>query len=160
VSGKLDADGYIVCQALGEKHLGDKTEEDVDAVLRWAGYNWGPAALDALARYYAGWSVPEALDSLTREQLEELDLMLAVRGLVLTYVLPASKTRRVLLVEKLRQELQRLIAAWPATHRGGGTTVEAPAPAGGAAPSDLAASTLASDVGAWWSAWRAAVLAA
>jgi hypothetical protein len=115
VSGKLDADGYIVCQALGEKHLGDKTEEDVDAVLRWAGYNRGPAVLDALARYYAGWSVPDRLDGLARDQLEELHLMVGLRVLVLSYVLPAGEIRRLLVLEGLREELQRLIASWPNT---------------------------------------------
>jgi hypothetical protein len=116
VGGKLDAGGYIVCQALGEKHLGDKTEEDVDAVLRWAGYNRGPAVLDALERYYrSGWSVPDRLDDLTREQLEELDLMVRLRALVLSYVLPAGEIRRLLVLEGLREELQRLIASWPNT---------------------------------------------
>ena len=167
VAGKLQADCFIYCQAVGRKHFHGLTEDDPDVLLKWAGYRKGPLLVEALERYFRrGVRVPDGLQGAGREELEELALMLSMKALVLTRVLPLRECGRVLKLLSLRKELDRYIAsvaaaesaaaaaggegraAWP------GALAAAPSGSGEAVPAAGA------DPSAWWAAFAAAVRAA
>ncbi len=169
VAGKLDALCYVLCEAVGPKHFRGLTEGDPDVILRWAGYLKGPLLVEALERYFRhGVRVPDGLQGAGREELEELALMLSMKALVLSRVLPWRQSGRVLRLLSLIQELERYVAshaaaqsaaaaadggegraAWPGSLDGSARSGSGEAvPAAGAGPS------------AWWAAWTAALRAA
>jgi hypothetical protein len=171
VLDRLRADLFIYCHAIGEKHFYGLTEDDTDVFLKWVGYAKGPLMLEQAIRYFRGsWSVPERLDAASREDLEELALMLRVRAVVLVRVLPFPDCFRAHRLLSLTEELQSYIdsspgpelAACPAS--GGSGEARNPAKPG-EFPSDVQsaqgqAASLRVGTEGWWSAWRAAVLAA
>lgn len=120
VIGKLDAWVHIVCNAFGGGlKYWEQSEDDIDVILKTVGFLRGPHMLDAMLRYYTtSWAVPETLEGLSRDQLQELHCMVSMRATVLASVLPFNKLNRVLLLDALLQELERLIQAWPEQRAG------------------------------------------
>jgi hypothetical protein len=142
VAGRLDADVYILDEAIGEKAWYGLQEDDIDLFLKLYGYLKGPLMLEALLRYYtSGWKVPERLDGLTRGQLEDLALMLRIRTIVLARVLPFERLGGMLLMDQMIRRLDAALDAWP---KGGDC--------------GLLADLCPDDRQRWWDAWRALVV--
>jgi hypothetical protein len=98
VRDRLDASGYIRNMVIGPKLLFGLTEDDVDIILKLYAYNGGPYVLDLLVDYYRHPPVvPEHLEQLAPEALEELRTKLLIRAAILARVLPIDDT----LVKKL-----------------------------------------------------------
>jgi hypothetical protein len=167
VRDKLQAEVYILGEAIGEKLWFGLTEEDVDVVLKHLAYLKGPIFLEAVLPYFRGeWSIPERLEGAGREQLERLACALQTKALFQVRVLPFPQCLRVLRLCRLVQELWEVIdvlcPAGQADPRPGVATWEAALPpilaSCSTAPGAEASPT--ADPAAWWPAWRAAVLAA
>jgi hypothetical protein len=167
VRGKLEAEVYILGEAIGEKLWFGLTKEDVDVVLKHVAYLKGPIFLEAVLPYFRGeWSVPERLEGAGRGQLERLAHALLAQALFQARVLPFPQCLRTWRLLRLIEELWAFIdARYPggqADPRPGVATWEAALPpilaSCSTAPSAEASPT--ADPAVWWPAWRAAVLAA
>jgi hypothetical protein len=89
----LGARDYIVNVVIGAKAHSGLSEHDHDVLLKLFGYAHGPRAVDALIRYYRSPpEVPLSLAALTAADLNELHLMLAVKGAILARTLPSNLT--------------------------------------------------------------------
>jgi hypothetical protein len=149
VMGRLKARSYILNYAIGVGPCDELSEEDVDVILKRAGFLKGPIFLEWVLRYYrTELKVPSRLEGLSREQLADLHDLLSVRNLILAWVLPAEDMGRVTLLQALLDELKGLIDAWP------GPTVE------GQKPGHVVLSLTPADREAWWAVWRQAAGAA
>jgi hypothetical protein len=113
---QIDNTRYILHYAVGPKHRdrSSRTEEDLDTLLRWAGYIFGPLLVEELARYFAlGAKMPERLDGLTPMQWDELYRSFLMHSLVRTWLLPEDETDQALQFEQLRRELQVALDSLP-----------------------------------------------
>jgi len=91
VRDSLDAEIYIYTNIIGPKAFARLTENDVDIFLRMLGYAQGPLMLDAALRYFrTPPALPPRLDGLDAAALAELRLMLMIRKIFLTMVVPAQ----------------------------------------------------------------------
>jgi hypothetical protein len=98
VRDRLRSPGYIRHLAIGPKLLFGLTEDDVDVILKLFAYGGGPYVLDLLVDSYRRPPVvPERLEQLAPEALEELRTKLLIRSAILARVLPIDDT----LVKKL-----------------------------------------------------------
>ncbi len=114
VLGKLEARLFILFEAIGGKFHHGLTEEDIDVFLKWVAYFKGPLILPSMVRYYtSGRTMPDRLDGLTREELEDLHAMLSIRALILSHVLPFERYQPVLRLMTLLDELDNLIKSRP-----------------------------------------------
>ncbi len=128
VRGSLGAKGYIFSQAIGGKVWYGLTEDDVDVLLKQYAYLKGPFYLEAMLLYFRGeWSVPERLESASREQLERLAIALGIRAVVKVRVLPFPECLRVQRLMSLVKELWGYIDTLPGAAWNGG---KGSAPAG------------------------------
>jgi len=171
VLGRLDAREFIYIHAVGPKMWTGFEEDDVDLLLKVRGFQRGPLTLELLLNYLRhGLQVPDRLEGAGRERLEELVMMLTTKACVQSRTLPFPRCVRALRLVALSDELAAYVASLPARESAGkearsgeaakvcwegvcSPPVAAPEPAEGVPP-------LGEDRGAWWSAWRAAVLAA
>jgi hypothetical protein len=165
VTDRLNDALNILEFAVGEPHFDRslRTEEDLDVLLKWAAYTYGPLLLEELVAYFAtGCKVPERLDGLTREQLEEVYRKVLMEFLVRAWLIPTKEAMQMLQLEQLRQELQALLDGWQ-----GPTVTAGVQPIGPAetrepltAPRRLPERTPALRVAleAWDSTWHLAVL--
>jgi hypothetical protein len=173
VRGKLDAQLYILGHAIGPRLWYGATEDDVDVLLKWAGYIRGPALLDVMVRYFtSAWKVPEHLTGLSGGELQELYLMLGVRTLLLIQATTttALDVLRMFRFVELFEEFEGFIKSLPVEPASGSLTARegnqgsqsglALSPGGTAALTGHQVSAPGADPEAWWSAWRAEVLAA
>ena len=104
---------YILFTAVGMP-LDDEslTEDDRDILLKFYAYRKGPLFLEDLLRYFRnGIRVPDRLDQASRDELEELVVMLEVEAVVLSRVLPLEKCSRVFRAMMLAREVQAYIAS-------------------------------------------------
>jgi hypothetical protein len=91
VRDRLQAGGYIRHLAIGPKLLFGLSEDDVDVILKLYAYGGGPCVLDLLVDYYRRPPVlPEHLEQLAPEALEELRTKLLIRASILARVLPVN----------------------------------------------------------------------
>jgi hypothetical protein len=98
VRDRLQAHGYIRHMVIGPKLLFGLTEDDVDVILKLYAYAGGPCVLDVLVDYYRRPLVlPERLEQLAPEALEDLRTKLLIRAAILARVLPIDDS----LVKKL-----------------------------------------------------------
>jgi hypothetical protein len=149
VKDKLEARSYILNHAIGVLPCDELTEEDVDVILKRAGYLKGPVFLEWVLRYYrAELKVPSQLAGLTREQLDDLHDLLTVRALILTWILPPEQMVRVQLLQKLLDQLKSLLDAWPSGD------------AGSQQPGHVVLALQPADCEAWWALWLQAADAA
>jgi hypothetical protein len=109
VADKLGAADYILASAMGGSVLfGDFT--DADVFLRLVGFQDGPVVLGQFLRYLrGGWSVPERLDGVSAEQLDELTVMLQIKALIALYVRPLRQCGPVFRLYELPLELQTYV---------------------------------------------------
>ena len=172
VHGKLDASAFIMINAVGPKIWdGTLTEDDPDLLLKLFAYLKGPHYLETVLRYFhgwPGWSPPERLEQLSLDELGDAADMLGMRALVLAKVLPFQDLHRALRVMELAQELQRYIDGRRAaeSRAAGDTLLGTASPFTAAAGSEASANSTRegaaeqTDPGVWYTAWKAAVLAA
>ena len=106
---------YILFNAVGMPLDDEKlTEDDRDILLKFYAYRKGPLFLEDLLRYFRnGIRVPERLDQASRDELEELVVMLELEAVVLSRVLPLEKCIRVFRAMTLAREVQAYIASMP-----------------------------------------------
>lgn len=90
VRDSLDAEIYVYTNVIGPKVFAGLTENDVDIFLKMLGFAHGPLMVDAALRCFRNPPVlPPRLDGLDAAALAELRLMLMIRKLFLTMVVPA-----------------------------------------------------------------------
>jgi len=137
---------YLMCEAIGEKGWYGLKEEDVDVILKRLGLLRGPLMVDQMVHYYTTpWKVPEQLDELTRDQVDELAFRLQTRTLILAMVLPCDQCHRAVRLYSLVQELRSMFGAGP------GSLPAQVVTDGGLVP-------LVVDREALWSCWRQVAL--
>jgi hypothetical protein len=147
VRGLLNNGVYVVTQVIGAEAWSRATEADVDLFLMRLGYRLGPYGVTMAEKYFrCGVTVPERLDGLTKEQLDDLHMLLVVRGIVFNETLPGTQLPRLQRFGQLLGELGQFIEAWadPAD----GTTT---------GPASLAPPRAVRER---WDTWRAAMVAA
>jgi hypothetical protein len=111
VRDRLQASGYIRHLAIGPKLLFGLTEDDVDVILKLYAYGGGPCVLDLLVDYYRRPPVPERLEQLAPDALEELRTKLLIRSAILARVLPLD--------DSMAKKLESLLDAVTAFEQGG-----------------------------------------
>ena len=142
VHGQRDSRSYLRFHAFEGEAWEDMTEDDVDTLLKRAGYHGRPV-LESMIRYYSShWRIPDHLDGYGRDQIVELCRMLESRLLILSWVLPPSKIHRAERMSELLDELKKVIKGWP---------VGANAPR----MSPLGRPLVSMDqLDVWWDSWR------
>jgi hypothetical protein len=112
VRDRLQANGYICNAVIRTSLLGGLKEDDVATILKMYGYSGGPYVLDLLVDYYRHPPVlPENLEQLAPEALEELRTKLLIRAAILARVLPID--------DSVVQKLELLLDAVTALEQGG-----------------------------------------
>lgn len=111
IFGRLDASLFIMPNAVGIELSGDGLrEDDHDILLKLYAYQRGPLFLELVLRYIRnGIRVPDRFDRASRADLLELVMMLEIRAVILTRVLPFEKLRRAHRVMGLARELKTCI---------------------------------------------------
>jgi hypothetical protein len=172
ILGRLDADMFITINAVGPKMWdGSLTEDDPDLLLKLFAYLKGPIFLDVVPRDFRGWpgrSLPERLEEAGLDELDDAADMLGTRALILAKVLPFPDCCRALRLSSLAEELRRYVdgrraaESRPSGDGPFGLTppLTAPADMEATADCDGEGQTEQADPDAWWTARRAAVLAA
>jgi hypothetical protein len=91
VRDRLDAEVYILSQAIGPRAHQGLSEADLDILLKLYGYAGGGQAVDTLVRYYHEPPVlPERPEVLSGAELEELRGKLLLKADILADTLPAT----------------------------------------------------------------------
>lgn len=108
---RLKAFLFILPRAVGVPLTWEGLREDqADVWLKLFAYQKGPLFVDVMLRYYThGIPVPGSLEGATREQVEELALMLSVRAAILARVLPLQKCGRAHMLLNLVRRLEAVI---------------------------------------------------
>jgi hypothetical protein len=136
---------YLRFRAFDDKLWEEMVEDDVDLILKRAGFHYRGAVLDSMIRYYSSdWQFPDCLDNLERDQLIEFHKMLTMRVLVLSWVLPPAKIGRAILLNELVEELGQVI-----DYRRVGADAPTKSPSGLPFASSEQQDT-------WWGSWRTA----
>jgi hypothetical protein len=147
VSGRLHARTFIMTSAVAGPGSYTTGVEDVDGVLRRAGFFFGPLFLEILAsQLRTELRVPASLACMKRAQLQELHGLLMARALVHAFGLPHGEWGRTLVLRRLLHELQGLIDEWPEE--------------GAAQPAGQFAGLATSALERWWAGWRELAAAA
>lgn len=114
VVGKRENWIYLMIEAIGKKCWFGLSEEDSDVIMKKLALVKGPYMVDLLARYYTTeWVVPEKLESLTREQLEELAFLVGTKAMIQSMVVPFRKSHQSTRLTRLEMEILALLESWP-----------------------------------------------
>ena len=115
VLDRLEAFIFIIPEAIGIPLGNDELrEEDSEKFIKLYAYQKGPMFLEIVLRYFRnGVQIPEPLDQASRAELMEAALMLKVRGLILSRVLPVAKFHRVHRLTALANELRAYADSLP-----------------------------------------------
>jgi hypothetical protein len=170
VLDKLGAVEYLLIHALGGNVWdGSLTEADGDVFVRLFGLLGGPTLVrSAVAYFRGGWSVPQRLEDATPEELLDLVAVLKTKALVQVQVLPYRRCVRAVRLFQLATELEAYAASRtgqvPPAKAADDLELYASLPLLGG-PLDPVAEpaadvTAAAGSEGWWSARRAALLAA
>jgi hypothetical protein len=121
------------------------SDDDVDLILKRAGFEQAGAALEPMLRYYASnWETLSQDNLPARPDLVNLHRIISMRKLILVWLTPPQIDRAKTLHE-MGLELERLLRAWPE---------------GADLPSSLpfaAVKPTPARLQAWWASWRNAV---
>jgi hypothetical protein len=115
VLGRLKAFLFIIPNAIGIP-LGDDglREEDTEKFIKLYAYQKGPMFLEIVLRYFRnGVQMPKQFDQASRAELDELALMLRIRAVIWSRVLPVANLHHVLQLTALIDELRFYAASLP-----------------------------------------------
>ena len=115
VLGRLKAFLFIIPNAIGIPLGEDELrEEDTEKFIKLYAYQKGPMFLEIVLRYFRnGVQMPKQFDQASRAELDELALMLRIRAVIWSRVLPVAKLHRVVQLTALIDELRSYAASLP-----------------------------------------------
>jgi hypothetical protein len=90
VLSKLDAPSWIACQVIGRKLQTGMTEQDLDVLWRFAGYNYGPVMLDVLVHNTTSPLPPETPAEVAEVLAREAESLFARKRALAIQLLPIT----------------------------------------------------------------------